>query len=388
MRVPWKRRNVRISGSLLVITLAACCASALNATEWHEEVVDPSGGGKFSSLRIDKDGNGHVAYVDDQQYLLKYSFWDHSLRKWFTTTVDKSSGFCALALDSKQHAHISYLNYGTGQLKYAHWNGSSWDKQTIRIQAKDITFYTSIALDSNDNPSITYYEYWGTGDNYSLHLRIVSWTGSYWSVRTVDSTPGSGKFNSVAVDSMGNPHVAYGNVKSENTSLRYAHWNGQSWVVEVLEGVGNSGYSAYSVSLVLDKENTPHITCTDHERGLVKYATRRNGKWQIEIVDVLSQAGYPDRNGIALDEQGDPYISYYDAGQGVLKLAHRKGQKWATAIVAQNFAGFTSSLQIAHDTIWITYADESAGGLKCARGTIDGTGSIDEERTVSAAKQR
>ncbi len=248
MKIPWQRRSARINGQILILLLVACGTSKVNAADWRREVVDTSGG-KYSSLRIDSHGNAHVVYVDDSQNLLKYGFWDHKLDKWFTTILDSSAGFCSMVLGSQEHPHISYLQYATGKIGYAHWNGSSWEKQTIQIAAKEISFYTSITVDSDDNPSISFYEYWGMGENYLLHLRSVTWNGKFWAVRTVDSTPGSGKFNSIATDSAGNLHVAYANVKSENAGLRYAHWNGQSWEVEVLEGSGNE----YQISFGCDR---------------------------------------------------------------------------------------------------------------------------------------
>lgn len=357
-----------------VLLVAGIWAAVLNATEkpaeWRVTVVDPTAIGKFSSLRIDSYGNAHVSYVDDAQLVLKYSFWDHSLNKWFTETLDRSRGYCSLALDSKQRPHISYLAYGEGQLKYAHWTGSSWEKSVIRVNAKVIDYYTSIAIDAKDNPRISFYEYWGTGEDYLLHLRTVAWNGEFWHVSTVDSTAGSGKFNSIATDSKGNPHIAYANVKAESASLRYAHWNGKSWEVEVLEGSGMSGYAAFSVALALDNDDVPHIAYTDVTNRQVKYATRRNGKWQIQVVDSLAEVAYPDRNGIAADAQGRPYISYYDGGRGMLKLAYRRDQKWVAEVVDQNFAGFTSSVQIDHSAIWVTYADETSG-LKCGRSSLE-----------------
>ena len=94
-----------------------------------------------------------------------------------------------LRLDSKQQPHIAYLPYGDGQLKYAHWNGTAWEKKNVQINAKVIDYYTSIAVDAKDYPRISFYEYWGTGEDYSLHLRNVAWNGQYWEVGTVDATP-------------------------------------------------------------------------------------------------------------------------------------------------------------------------------------------------------
>jgi hypothetical protein len=359
------------------IVALALCAAIIPATgappedkapaediTWRIETADAAGGGKYSSMRVDTSGNVHVAYIDDVRYQLRYAFRDARLNRWFTTQIDGGSGFSSLALDSAQHPHISYLEYGYPRLKYARWNGSSWETQTLQIRAKNISFYTSIAL-PNDQPSITYYEYWGVGDDYLLNLRNVSWNGRFWALRTVDTDPGSGKFNCLALDSGGTLHAAYGNVKSEYASLRYARWDGEAWHKEILESMPNAKYTAYSVAIATGPDNQPHITTTDTANRIVKYAYRDNGKWRIEPVDTLGEAAYPDRNGIAVAPNGQVYISYYDAGRGLLKLAHKENGQWMAEVVDSAIAGFTSSLQIVDDRIYISYADER-GALKFA----------------------
>ena len=278
-------------------------------------------------------------------------------------------GFCSLTLDSKQYPHISYNS--NGQLKYAYWDGSSWQKQTIPVPSKLLVFYTSIALDTNDNPSITYFESDSAAGEQVVRLRVVTWNGSVWELVTADKTYGSGKFNSIAVDSAGRPHIAYGNIIYENSGLRYAHWDGTSWNNEILDGAGGPGSARQAVALILDKQDIPHIAYSDVNHGIVKYATKVAGKWQMQAVDSVGKVAYPDRNGIALDEQGTPYISYYDVRAGVLKVAHRKDQKWLSEVVDSGFAGFTSSLQIHEGTIWLTYSSGNGSGLKFARRRIE-----------------
>jgi hypothetical protein len=357
----------RIFGIGLLL-LASSYGTAVNAADWRGDVVDPSGG-MFSSMKFDVYGNAHVSYLDPLGNQLRYGFWDHILRKWFTTTLDRSAGFCSLALDSYQRPHISYQDYGGG-LMYARWDGASWQKQKISIRAKEIGFYTSIALDQNDHPSIGFYEIDDAEGSRVARLRTVTWNGKFWALTTVDSTLGTGKFNSIAVDSQGHPHIAYATVNYENASLRYAYWNGESWKAEILEGEGKPGSSCWSVSMVLDKDDNPHITYTDVPHLLVKYATKKDGHWRIEAVDSLAREGYPDRNGIALDDQGNPYMSYYDAGAGLLKMAHRQGQRWATEVVDSGYAGLQSSLRIDHGVIWITY--EARGALKFTSKPLQG----------------
>jgi len=361
------------------------CNASSQGAEWERKVVDDNGG-LYSSMKFDTFGNAHVAYYDGPRHTLKYSFWDHKLDKWFTTAVDESGGFCSLALDSKQRPHISYVDWGGGRLKHAYWDGITWRRETIQIQAKEISFYTSIALDKNDHPTISFYEYFAADGSNLLRLRTVTWNGQYWEVRTIDSDAGSGKFNSIAIDSKGYPHIAYGNVKYENGSLRYAHWNGTSWELEIVEGAGKPGTICWSVSLVVDQDDQPHITYTNVSERLVKYAWKKDGKWVTEVVDSLFREGYPDRNGIALDDHGNPYISYFDAGEGLLKLAHRVDGKWVSEIVDQGYVGFNNSLRIDHGVVWITYADASDNALRYARREIDDVGSIDRNAVSAVAK--
>jgi hypothetical protein len=384
-----KRRIAGISGLPALVTMFLC--GTTSAASWQVRAIDTAAVGQFSSLKIDAEGNAHVAYVlDTDDHLLRYGFWDHVADRWFTMTVAKGAQFSCLVLDSKQHPHISYVDFGTGvgaRVHYAHWDGTAWKTEGIGPPGLgSIGYFTSIVLDKNDYPVISYYDYAGPGGVFILRLRTYAWNGKYWEARTVDPEYGSGKFNSLAIDSAGNPHIAYANVGAMHASLRYASWNGRSWDTEVLEGV-TAAFPVYSVAMVLDKNDSPHITYTDITTHQVKYAYRAGGKWQFELVQTLTNNAYPDRNGIALDEEGNPYLSYYDSGSGVLLLAHREGKNWVAETVDQNFAGFTSSIQIDHQKIFVTYADE-AGALKVARKALPQVQSAVREGPAPAERTR
>jgi hypothetical protein len=349
----------------------------LSAAEWKIETVDQTGSGRFTSMKIDKSGNVHVAYIPDgDPHPLRYAFWDHTVNRWFTMTIAQNASFCTLVLDSKQRPHISYANFGTGKgakLRYVHWQGeTSWDDKPISPAGDSVVgYFTSIALDANDVPSFSYYDYEGpAGSGFMLRLRSVFWNGKYWEVRMVDRSSGSGKFNSIGLDSKGRPMIAYANVKAETSSLRFASWDGDAWKTETLEGIHGS-QTTYSVSMVVDKNDNPHITYSDVDGRLVKYATRRNGQWLIQTVDRVARVGYPDRNGIALDEQGNVYMSYYDSGDGVLKVAWTRNGKWYIETLARDYAGFTSSVQVQDGMLWVSFADDSTGSMKVAHRQLE-----------------
>lgn len=349
----------------------------LRAAMWQTEIVDESGIGRFSSLKIDNEGNAHLAYVaEDGKNSLKYAFWDHGLNRWFVMTVAQGASFSSLALDSKQRPHISYADAGTVpgcKLRYVYWNGTSWNNQAVPLNAETIAYYTSIVLDADDNPSISFYEYDGPrGSDFRVRMRVVTRAAKEWHVRTVDGQNQSGKFNALAVDAEGHMHLGYANVNAGTASVRYGYWDGNSWNLDEVEGLDQDKlfYVGYSVCIALDKEGNPHLSYMNYSSPAVKYAVRKDGHWQIEVVDRLAKIAYPDRNSIIVNDDGVPYIGYFDAGTGSLKVAHREGQKWVAEVVDTNGSGFASSLQIDRGTIWISYADEANGGIRVARATL------------------
>jgi len=364
--------------------LPAAAAAVATGSAWQIDLVDQTGPGKSSSLKIDKNGNVHVAYVVDDggTYPLKYAFWDHALKRWFVMAVAQNSGACSLALDSKQRPHISFVDYGTAsgsKLRYAYWDGAAWQKQAIPLNSDIIAYFNSIALDANDRPSISFYEYRGPKESeIKIRLRMVTWTGEYWQVRTIDGEEGSGKFNSMAIDASGRIHIAYANVSANTAGLRYALWNGAAWKTEIVDTApqNNGDAVGYSTCLALDKDGDPHIAYMNESNPGLKYAVHKGGQWRIFAVERLARIGYPDRNSIAVDENGRPYISYYDAGRGILRLAHVSGQKWMIETVDGNGAGFTSSVAIHDGAIWISYADD-AGALKVAHRALQSDEALD-----------
>ena len=349
---------------------------------WNIEVVDRSGAGQFSSMKIDREGNAHIAYVATEggKFSLKYAFWDHLVKRWFVMTVADRASFCSLTLDSKQKPHISYADRGTlmgDKLRYVYWDDTAktWKQQAVPLNADTIAYYTSIVLDSQDRPRISFYEYDGPRNSgFRVRMRAVAWDGENWKVQTVDGQNQSGKFNSLAIDAKDRLHLAYANVNTLTAAIRYGFWDGQAWKVEMIEEFNRNtkAYIGYSAGIALDQGGDPHVTYSQYSRPYyLKYAYRKAGQWRVEAVDELAGVAYPDRNSIVIDSQGQPYISYYDPGNGNLKVAHRRGNRWYAEVVDGSRSGYTSSIQVVGNELWVSYSDEGSGGLKVARRELD-----------------
>ncbi|MCJ2563012.1 MAG: hypothetical protein LN417_02845, partial [Candidatus Thermoplasmatota archaeon] len=214
---------------------------------------------------LDGRGHPHIAYREYVNGDLKYAKWTGSA--WSIETVDTIghiSWFISIAVDSDDNPHMSYYVLSPDwDLKYAKWTGSAWSIETVDSIGY-VGWDSSIALDANDNPHISYFDY----TNHDL--KYSKWTGSTWSIETVDSAGDVGRCTSIALDSNGNPHISYQDY-APNIDLKYARWDGSTWSIETVDSTGNVGFYP---SIALDNGDSPHISYFFHSLDDLKYATK------------------------------------------------------------------------------------------------------------------
>ena len=294
--------------------------ASLNGLKWNIQVVDSGGvtgwDGQFNSISIDSSGSPHISYCAfDATYhgYLKYAWWDGS--GWSTQTVDPAGAgwFTSIDLDSQGKPHISY--YGYYSLQYASWDGSKWKIEIVdpgRFGSADsmisIGWYSSLVIDSNDNPHISYYHK-TNGD-----LKYAVWNGSGWDVQTVDSIGDVGSDTSLTLDSKGYPHISY----SGDAGLKYAVWNGSGWNIQTIDTTGEPrSVVGTSSSLALDSKDKPHISYIDNYRGTVlKYAFLNGSSWEIHALSAPVHGGYS--TSLAVDSNDKVHITHNDYTSYVL----------------------------------------------------------------------
>ena len=127
-----------------------------------------------------------------------------------------------IALDSDGKPHISYIDTneqseGVGNLRYAHHDGSTWITSTIDAGGT-IGGFTSIALDDNDVPWISYFDTDDTAWSASGQLRLATKEDGVWTHSYQDN--GAGKGSEVGIDSGGVAYVAY--FDEDGSSLNFS----------------------------------------------------------------------------------------------------------------------------------------------------------------------
>ncbi|MEW6558205.1 MAG: hypothetical protein AB1349_12800, partial [Elusimicrobiota bacterium] len=284
--------------------------------------------------------------------LLLFTLYPVSLicaeNNWQIETVD-SAGYVgiitSIVLDSQNFPHITYYDQTNNNLKYAHWTGTKWDIQTV--VSEKYAFYSSIVLDAKGYPHISYTS--GSGNR----LEYIFWDGEKWNFQIVDEMDGSYQYNSIALDTNDYPHICYVDLKGYR--LKYARWTGTNWDIQTIDTV-----ASFKPSLALDTNNNPHVSYYDYSfgstRGDIKYAKWTGVVWNIQKVDSAKRIS--DGNTLRLDKNNYPHIAYDVSIDYDVKYAKWTGTNWEIQTVdAEGYLGGASLALDSNNYPRIAYYD-------------------------------
>lgn len=361
-------RETHFRGRVLGVTLALLAAlgalPGLLADDkplhtsyvWAVETVDRGiDVGVSTSLALDSSGRPHLAYLDPRADEVRYARWTGE--NWSIEMVDEGHRFVgdvSLALDEEDRPHLSYFWGEIGFVTYGTRNETAWTLH--RIDRGQGDGFSSLALDSNGRPLVAY-----TFLNGRPHL--AAWNGSGWNIETVDPRLITARHESLALDSMNRPHIAYYGFGN----LYYAVREETGWSVETVDSDGDVGRFA---SLAIDSQGRPHVAYQDVDAGLLRYAVNSDNRWHQEVVDYQGDTGWD--LDLIVGADGRARVVYYERTEADLRYAVRTTQGWVSQVVdSDGVVGWFSSLALAPRGLpHISYYNWSGGTIKYARASL------------------
>lgn len=288
---------------------------------WAISTVDSTANsGKFPSLAFDSAGTPHISYYDASNHL-KYARLNGST--WVTVIVDQAADvgqYSSIVVDSSGNPHIAYYDATNKRIKYVSYNGTAWITPVI-IETNSCGGYDSIslALTSQGWPRFSYHDNCSNTDN----LKFAWWDGFNWSVSSIDNNGDVGDYSSLVLDADDFPRISYmfdSNYGAPPTDdLRYIRWTGTGWTpIQAVDSVGDVG--GYT-SIAIGTDGFVHIAYFDYLNGNLKYARYTGSSWEVKTIDSSGNVGYYAT--LTLDSNNLPHIAYYDDTAKDLKYIRR-----------------------------------------------------------------
>lgn len=341
-------------------SISALLVSAAPLAEpvWKIWNIDPQPiSGSSSSCAFLPGGRVIIGYENRTRNQTKVAMFDGKI--WKTDVVaDALAEGISVAAASSGKVFVSSIDSRSKSLRISTFDMGKWDSEVIDSENRYIG-PTSVALTQSNDPRIFVYT---LGVN---SLRIFANHGGVWVPQVVNEPGGyqvSGAVSAkglLACASM-NGTMAMLSLSKGKTWTHYSFkglgklngpnaldFNGDSLPVFVVSGLNGQGlnlstFSDGEITSELLEQGVPtssasieysadghpavaYVDRSDSSKGLLKVATRIDGRWSIETVDRSAGGGW--QTCVAWGPNGDIGVSYYNQESRTLKFALKPSLK-------------------------------------------------------------
>ena len=292
-------------------------------------------------------------------------------------TVDNSVGvvgsYTSIAIGTNGNPIISYFDQTNYDLKVAACNNPTCTTSTNSTidNNNDVGRHTSIAIGTNGNPIISYYD--ATMDDLKV-AACNNPTCTTSTNSTIDSNDNVGGYTSIAIGTNGNPIISY--FDNTNRDLKVAACNNPTCTTTTNSTIDSNGFVGEDTSIAIGTNGNPIISY--YGNGGLKVAACNNPTCEVlggapastnTIIDnSSSDVGW--YSSIAIGTNGNPIISYYDQTNYDLKVAACNNPTCTTTTNttidnSSSDVGWDSSIAIGtNGNPIISYYDYANGDLK------------------------
>jgi hypothetical protein len=293
-------------------------------------INQPDNGGQYTSIALDSSGFPVVSHYDAVAHELKVVHCgDAACSSGNTITAPDPTtmtvvGHTSLALAGDTPV-VSHYDSGPRDLKLVHCGNAGCTSPTVRTLDSGMTdnvgIYASVAINSSGNPVVAYYT-----EPFDILKVLVcnNATCSSYSSQNVDPNAIRGPYPSLALDASGFPVVSYYDQSGGNLNVVHCGNATCSTGNTIVSPDGASADVGKYTSLKLDASGFPVISYYDETSANLKVIRCGDANCMsnntIRTPDSTGAVG--QYTSLALDGAGNPVVSYYSVTDSALKILH------------------------------------------------------------------
>jgi hypothetical protein len=298
-----------------------------NGTSWDLLATTPGGVG---SMALDSAGNPIISWnqyigINEFKYDTFVKKWDGAAWVQLGTALDihanvilveGSTTTSAIAIDSTDNPIVTWSEWdGTASYNIytKRWNGVSWIQLGTALDANvnQRALLPAIAINSSGQPIVT----WVEGDSVTDNVYVKRWNGTAWVQygTTLDFDLTNNVFYpAIAIDSNANPIVTWCEYNASSYNIYAKKWNGSSWTALGTSLVYDSTKISYNSSIAIDSSNNPIVAWDESDNGFDVHVKKWNGSnWTALGASLDNDPSKPASNpSIAIDSSNNPIVTW------------------------------------------------------------------------------
>ncbi len=279
---------------------------------------------QFPQMVVDADGNIHVVWEGDGAA-------DPVSRIWYTKRTGSawsapesispdstSNQLPQLAVDADGYPHVTWTGRVSSvvHVLYSEWDGSAWTApENLSLGTSTDNWIARMALDTDGNPHVA----WKGLSGVNQDIFYCKNTGGAWSAPE-NISPGSTEDTSpcMALGADGAPHVAWTGYSGTPPAYHiwYSAFTGSAWTTP--EKISSDSTDNWASGLEVDQGGSLHVVWTgdDATTSRVWYSSNTGSGWSAPrniSPDPITNCGEAQ---LALDGSGSPHVIWegQDAG--------------------------------------------------------------------------
>jgi Bacterial Ig-like domain len=298
-----------------------------NGTSWDLLATTPGGVG---SMALDSAGNPIISWnqyigINEFKYDTFVKKWDGAAWVQLGTALDIHANVIlvegntttsAIAIDSTDNPIVTWSEWdGTASYNIytKRWNGVSWIQLGTALDANvdQKAILPAIAVNSSGQPIVT----WVEGDSVTDNVYVKRWNGNAWVQygTTLDFDLTNNVFYpAIAIDSNANPIVTWCEYNASSYNIYAKKWNGSSWTALGTSLVYDSTKISYNSSIAIDSSNNPIVAWDESNNGFDVHVKKWNGSnWTALGASLDNDPSKPASNpSIAIDSSNNPIVTW------------------------------------------------------------------------------